>query len=463
LTLPKDGVGSLYYLMQGFYYEALLSLSSVIGLENKKYFSARVIHCEKKIESIWQKRYYGDRLIYQTSNIAKREVLKDQSDLDESKKIVQKIKEFQDSGDSLFNKIEVEREPESCLTDGICFGICLDVAGKFLDDKDVHEVMKEYQKGGPKEAAANQAVYQLMTYQFTYDKDLQHMVEQIMLSGAFESIDQDGILYAFAKHLEVKSYFEMPREALLAKNPYATDRNKILPTRFNTLFIEHSERDMSLTETEKLLYDSLVQYSEGLIAKAKADRKASEAEFSGSKNSLWNALIKFTQKLFGKPKDRSPQELIFQGIEDEVMRYQMREIRRNMVYVNKQKVMMQYRGCRLGDVSNIFGLPGTYTKDEDVLENARQLEAGVYEIRIGTKSGGHVILLKVEEDSHAYILDPNIGMFHSKSSKETYGLLLEIVKSYSAPKNTHPHGKKGDVNHQLSFYKVEKAKKETVI
>ncbi len=486
LTLPKDGAQSAYLLTKSYCYDALKFGAIALRSEQKrKYYRARSTQVTSDIQAIWNKRHYGDRLIFPTNNIAKREVMKDKQDLKESQDILTDIKTIQQlrkgtSGKQMaFDNVRVEKDPEHCITDGICFGICLYAANRFLDGKDVDDL----KKGAPVEAAANQAVYHTLISDQKFRDFVVDIVEKIKFSGGYDNIDLDGVLFAFASKIgldpKLKLLFKEAARTLLDDNPYYTE-SKRLPLKYRSLYRDDQTLHGDLSEQETSLYNALLQYSQGLLSKSIEDHKRSESEPPPSKNPFWRALKetaislfgkplvaeaqehiiepikKKAINLFGKPKIEDTKELVFEPIEDPLMQYQVRQSYQHMIDKRKCEVMVNYRNCRYQELNNVFGMPGTYPNDEGMLSNLNQLGQGVYYIHLETKKTGHSLLLKKDRDGSAVLLDPNIGILRCQNEQETYDLLKEVVSRYPHPENTHPHKKKGDVNHQLRFLKIEK-------
>jgi hypothetical protein len=132
--------------------------------ETSKAFKAKAVHSVYDMAEIWAKHYFGKDLIGHSRNIGDRKVLAKKEDfkaanvlLDQCKSLVQ--------NESIRNiKIDPTKNPEASISDGICAGIRLDIAERLLIKREnLADIIESNQKGATAEAAANQAIYQLVS------------------------------------------------------------------------------------------------------------------------------------------------------------------------------------------------------------------------------------------------------------------------------------------------------------
>lgn len=450
LTLPKDAAKTLIHLIESTVYQIFEKSTYLTqNIQKRQYYRAQVITADMKIESIWLQREFGKSLVVPTLNIGNRQVLKSQDDLNQSKKIVDDLKK---EGAPSLGSIAIEKDPEGTITDGICFGYCLDVAKRVIDGEPIESIVSAQRKGGSAEAAASQAVYQLLTHTIAYDELFLDLVQQLKHSGDYETVDFDALLYALTPTLKELRLGQTARN-LESKNRYRRGSDNLLPTRYLPLYIPTLEKNEAITPQEMAVFSAMKELAKGIETKILNQEKSPEKK--ESTDSLWSALIQYAKKYFKHPKAAQPTLSVFDGIEDPLIKHQWQESFKTMSNQKKKGVVARYNGLQLRDMSKVFGPPGTHPNDQEFLALISNLGDGIYEFDLHLEKSGHAILLKIEGDKRV-ILDPNIGLLKADNTREFLGLLTKILDKSPPPKNEHPHAKKGDVNHRLKIFKIEK-------
>jgi hypothetical protein len=116
-------------------------------------------HANYEIIDIWAKHYFGEDSLGSARNIGRKDILANKEDLLAAQKLLEECKKK--LADQVY--IEPDAAPSFSETDGICAGIRLDIAERhLLMGESIGSIIEENKKGASSEAAANQAVYELL-------------------------------------------------------------------------------------------------------------------------------------------------------------------------------------------------------------------------------------------------------------------------------------------------------------
>ncbi|PJD96317.1 MAG: hypothetical protein CK425_06400 [Parachlamydia sp.] len=124
--------------------------------ETSKMYKAKAVHSVFKLVDVWTKFYFGEDAIGKARNIGRKEMLANEEDFDAASELLDALRKEQGISNMSFR-------PESKIADGICAGIRLDIAQRHLcNGEDLADIIRSNEKGASKEAAANQAVYEIL-------------------------------------------------------------------------------------------------------------------------------------------------------------------------------------------------------------------------------------------------------------------------------------------------------------
>lgn len=134
----------------------LMLAHKITSGETSKMYKAKAVHSVFKLVDIWAKFYFGEDAIGKARNIGRKEMLANAEDFDAASELLDVLKK-----EKRISNLSLR--PESKIADGICAGIRLDIAQRHLcNGEDLTNIIRSNEKGASKEAAANQAAYEIL-------------------------------------------------------------------------------------------------------------------------------------------------------------------------------------------------------------------------------------------------------------------------------------------------------------
>ena len=398
------------------------------------HFKVKALHEQNKLVGIWAKHHFKDSVVGSAANIAKKHTIDNEEDLDAAeslKNICQLVidAKLQESG--ITTKIKNDSLTGS-FTNGICWGIRLDIAKRLLEGNAIQDVIEENQFGAPANAAANQEIYEKVNIQ--------------MSIRCF-----NALIYASAE--------EIGRSRRKSENPlFLVDFNQVrkLHEEFRDLN-DHTENAVKLVSTYKEIL--LLKINKKFDQLVKDPTKLGEALIEREKELLnlrW--AVGIMQLELGN------ESWSLDCIEDPEMRFVLGILREKVAAYEKEKIVMEVRGMRLKSTTEQIGDSSQFPNDRSYLEKINELEPGIYAVDFITGKGAHAITFYKESDDSSFILDPNNFVLHcnrqnEKNPAEELAKLIalyEETRSYQDdPLARGPFYKENDPFHGIEIQKIE--------
>lgn len=114
-------------------------------------------------------------------------------------------------------------------------------------------------------------------------------------------------------------------------------------------------------------------------------------------------------------------------------------------------LVANHQGLHLSYQVDKMGFSSLQKDDTAFLKNVHQLGDGCYLFHFQVDGGAHVFTL-IREGSKDTIVDPNLMMLSSNDPKKTRELMQKVINAFPAPPSEDPNA----VHHRIQVYKYEK-------
>jgi hypothetical protein len=480
-------------------------------------FKANMAHAGYELGRIWANSYFGQDLAVESSrNIARKEVLASGKDYEASLELLEHCKML----DFPTVTIDPSKNPQSQISDGICAGIRLDIAHRHLvKGESIIDIMKSNEKGAPAEAAANQAIYELLgAKEQKIDQVLQstlsHLEKVSQGQGGHElsKVNVQTVLRTMSNldtEIQMSSDFQKFRTETGLDDPIPRDTTS-LNYSMGRLFTEErtKARDLEAAgkqheflarnpKTKEWEISDFTKFQEAAVKKINAqfydalmENPKQHSQLLEKRNQDLNAL-KWTVGLLelkqdvrrskaqpSVPLSESKLDRAWQAIRDKAIKIFGKKTERDkwgsfsaisnpllrqtisnfyLEELNRATygAVATARQLKLVSVADILGDSSLHKGDASFLQNLPKLPAGVYAIDLKTSAVGHAITYIKEEDGKGYILDPNGYALACRDPDHAIELLQKVLSMYDEPKTKAPLSTKNDPNHQLVISRIE--------
>lgn len=381
-----------------------------------------------------------------------------------------------------------ETSKKELLTEGICFGIMVDLADHYIngDKENMEHFFSELDKGGSVEAeiyqGGIQGVVARTSRSYTVDA-LYNAVE------AMKNDSTDSTLSKMLPHFD-KGHQNNMRSVIF--NLAVIDRNppdfmeKIRNNESYSNFLFPSSDDQEATymnafqtsksEVQNMGFTFLMAKAFGSI---KEENRSNRTEIQDGKDRLdfsyvQGKMLQELDKVFNKKMENAnPTEKAFlikrreQHIGEIKLAAAAEEyqvtgtittdplLNKILTETNtriKENALFSLKGLSLTPCTDVMGKHVQFRDDAGYLNNLDNLEPGFYFLSIKTKSGGHAVSFIKEADGSGYLIDPNNRKLKFSNDAEAKELANTLVSTYSQPEGIIP----GHPYHKLSLFKIEK-------
>ena len=502
-TAKSSSTNKITQVAKPFLQSIGYAFASIVTFGQKsKYFEAKSTHYQMKADELGIKKHFEKVYMHSARNIAQNEILRDKKDYEASMDLLQQYRKLQENDKIIFSQIQIndERDPEKTLLDGICYGISVDVAQRYLiGGETIESISESLKKGASAEAAANQAVYQMTISSAEVSWVMIHLIEELHRISKqkdatlefkvnFTAVAQ-GVIVANPSLQSYANFFKnfayptkdiqeaqlmilihnVQKEELanaeLKKESYLTYNAKLqgyvlnnltsfeekVQAKIDTLEIPKDEKKR-MVHTLKWISAFLALQTEihAIISKQQTQQEPKEIPQSPLKK-VWIELYQKARSIFKLYKPKEPENYcatIHDPMRQEVLSSLFKEAKSHMPISH---ALCAVRGLKMESTKAILSTSTIYKNDKDYLNNLDQLEEGVYEIDIIVKGGAHTITY-IKESEKAYIIDPNFLTMRLSSKEQTKEELLKLLKQYSPPVKSKI---KNHMDHQLQIYRYQ--------
>lgn len=450
-----------------------------------KVFKAKAVHSAFNLSKVWAKHYFQEDLIGNARNIGKKEVLINKEDYQSALELLQICKQLQKS-DQLPNIfIQPEKNPETIIVNGICAGIRMDIAVQYLvEGSHLEDIICENEKGASKEASANQAIYELLSYRETANEMLANLL-----------LDLKEVAHAEGGCEITKCDFDLIGQALFEIDPELWDGNifadfsqqhelangdpghlarmirKVMDRAINE-FEKTSHQDKWIAQGEErgwAIIDPL-KCKEAILAELMSEFDQALESGKNLKNLNlqkeediralnWAvALLQYRQSISKDlnsqaPPSDNPVEKLHQAITDPLIRDIIKSFNVNRWDVIKEQAVAQARGLKLTSVNDVMGHYSLYPSDEAYLSNLPKLGPGMYSVDIDAGKSGHAVSYIKVSDTEGYLLDPNGYQIRCKDPEHTILQFQKLLALYKEASSKNVLYEKGEQYHKIRIRK----------
>lgn len=452
-----------------------------------KLFKAKAIHSAFDLSKIWAKHYFQEDLIGDARNIGKKEVLMNKEDFQASIELLESCRVLHENAQLETIFFKYGESPETLMVNGICAGIRMDIAFRILiEGTPLETIIKENEKGASKEAAANQAVYELISHRETANEMLENLLmnlkEVAHAEGGCEITQCDFDLVG-------KALFEMDPE-LWGNDIFADFSAKYQPSDSNVghlaLIIRKvmereidelqstSSQDSWLRQRERGRWEIIdpLKCKEAILneimrdfdKQLKSNKNLKKLNLQKEQNIRalnWTvALLQYRQGISQAlasrdPPPKDPVEKLHQVISDPLIRDIIKSINVDRWDVIREQAVAMARGLKLTSVNDAMGHYSQYPTDAAYLSNLPKLDPGMYSVDIETGKGGHSVSYIKISDDEGYLLDPNGYQVRCRDSEHTILQFQKLFALYKDAANKTVLHEKGEQCHKIRIKKFE--------
>ncbi|MCB1114701.1 MAG: hypothetical protein KDK62_08090 [Chlamydiia bacterium] len=423
--------------LRGVGYTLASKFASVFVPSKAPMFRIKATMAWEDLRPIWAKHYFGEDHYEGTAkNIAKVDVLETEADFNEAISILQRMQALPEE---LIQQVEVDPSvmPNKMSTMGICAGIQLDIARRYLGKgKDIDQIIRTGEEGASKKAAASQAVFELLN---PVEED-----RALVIGRTLEAIKrgrdkaEPGSIYSVDSDIVTNLFDECNKDPNLIK-----ELRQVFDKRSQTKTIAShlknkkellKKKTGSLTEFEALLRNSSdeeIEWVGGFLEHQFGSQKYKENERLRNLPGFWSALRNAAIEIFGLRE--SQEELAFGRFTNIEVAHAIVGERYSRGYRTRANVVLAVTGLELKEVDRKVGFYFQHSNDRDFLKNFKDLEPGIYGIIFETDEGGHAITFIKEADGTDWILDPNGMQLKSNDPESTTLLFQKVLSLYDYP------------------------------
>jgi hypothetical protein len=416
--------GVSYTLAWGFASVFIPSKSTLYGIKADMAFG--------DLDPIWARGYFGkEHFVRKAKNVGQIDVLEDQSDLDEAYKVLNRM---QNLPKEMRDKIRVDPNavPERMITGGICAGIQMDIATRYLiNGEKVDSIAWKGESGGSKEAAAAQAVYMLL--KAVDESGVETVAHTLKMLRDERAVVAKGSLY----DVYTGRITELRRQILTRPEILEAVRNVFEKgSRKDTIAAYLKEHKNTLDEKigEPLFSgasDHEIEWVGGFLEHELARENRLKSDSKGEFSKFWNQLREAAIKMFGLDKTRTHE--VFDRITNPLIReavlagYLMRSD------TTRTNAVVGLQGIETQSVKGKIGHYFHYQSDGEYFEQFKALDPGFYSITFATSTGYHTVSYIKEADGTHYLLDPNGYQLKADNFQDTSLLFQKLMKLYDFP------------------------------
>lgn len=397
---------------------------------------AKVVHFGSRIVfAVWERRAHkvGVETLGTARNVARQDVLASESDFHASKELLNQFAKLSDSDRGKLNVTwNPDAVPEKMILNGICAGIRLDIAQRFLHSTEepkeaIEQIIEENLQGAPAEAAANQAIYELLSPDFTQPQMLEEMKERMIEMAQSDkfpggAIDKDTLNKFVGMDLDLDSIKNL-------FDHYNTQGDRMA---MRALELAFSLKEMDMT----------------------IDEASQPTPPPAAGNSRWEELKESVKRLFSSPRKQALSEKICSKISHPLYKEIISAEFRTLADLTSYEAIGKMRGLKFESVTEQMGHHSFYGNDKDYLANLPNLEPGFYMVDLNTSTTGHAISYVKYEDGSGRILDPNGIQVKCKTPQEAAEKLAAVISLHTKPKTQHPLQDKDKPYHQIVMKKI---------
>lgn len=495
----KQSFKSIVSLAATIFKDDLTSLYKSPKLDALSKIAIQVSHENAKLNSCFFHLSVGESFVSPLRNIAKRDVLDTEEILGETKQLLEKCrKQPKIKGQNTY--VRTDSTPKTAKLDGICTGFRIDIAENYLiKKKSIPVILQENLKGASKEAAANHAVYSILSHGLRthtkeyYEKSLFKPLAKIDQTK-FSHNDVLFVLGSLSQKrfidstLHVQSFNQLSDQAKkkasesllwsvisqLSKEDEEKagiqDRQIVDMSQFKAFLtskirksippLEGKQLQKNLRNVELLVASLEVIKGNDEAEKGKKALSPSETWIKNGKETqidrLWEKLKQIALMLFNAAPPRLENWAV-NYISNASLRSQFCAIFEDEINQDRNEVVCQARQLTRKPTS--LSHSSNYSTDLELLDQFKTLPAGFYGLDFDVGSHGHAIsYIKDTDDPNAggYILDPNVGAVKCRDAKHTLKMLKKIISRY--PDSHHHLLMKKDVSqshHRITLWKFE--------
>lgn len=442
----KEGVSKVPFPLKIVSPQASQSPPPVLTSRHRfKVFRALSDHYIDKIDcfKLFERSRFGEDLIGNSINLARKEVLESASDKVAAEALVKKCQTALRKETRPLLQLDTSKDPEAAHLDGICGGIHLDIAHSYLiEGVSVRKIMSRNEKGGSAEAAANQALFDLLVYHPGFSKEFQNTFASLEELGvAARAAKEEGILNVdFSAVAAILGKF-----GLQAHERSSEERFPLLEIMDAVLKEESLKKEGSFLEsngvTVKDYYALEKRMTEKIILADEGDKGTMLKQLT------WVVgLLQYAQSLNA---DSTKREILYEKIKNPVIRGVLAEITQENALGSKMQLLAKVHGMEVASVAKTIGKAVTHRSDTTFLQKTNLLKPGVYGIGFRTRETAHIVTYIKHSDEEGYILDPNGLQIRCKDHDHTVAQFTKLLATYAEPQEKGPLHEKGQPYHGL--------------
>lgn len=498
----------------------------IVSLHTQHVFNKRRIKTLRAITTravydlgkIWAKSYFGYDLVTDLNedvigikNIANRNFILNEKHYQSILQLLDVCEKLKHQGELAHICATPYHVPHSLINDGISDGIRLDIAHRYLTQREsLISIIKSHQNESSSEAAANQVIYEIVKpipkTKGLFFRDLFNYLQDIAASEGghelfytdFESIGQAFTLIihnqysATNAHLEYVEIYEryLPLTQAYPDNslPYFvckllcidySQQSDIHPLKkeelkdliglerviFNQIY-QHFHRIM---QSHPFYYDIFSEQRKDMIKAlywlmALLQLNQSIEESSIEEIDTSDAQIESIGCLLGKELEQKATQIF--GVHDGWKLSHLGHIAHPHIRVfikmfydrdghtRSYQAIAQARGLKLASVASIMGDSAMH-HDESYLSNLEKLPNGVYAVDIMTEKGRHAITYIKESSEIGYILDPYGYAIACQDSTHTLEQFHKLLSLYSSSKDKHIFYSYDIQDHEIHMMRID--------
>ena len=467
----RNWLGAGMALIKSLWHEFISMLQTPFHPRAAKYSAVKSTHEEQKMLLAWNRALFGkEQVVGEARNIASREVVKNRADFEAGVALLNQCRAQSSLRDVSVNK---HATPASARTDGICTGIRMDIAQKFLvEGQDIETIIQANAKGASAEAAANQAVYALLSPPTDIPTRIQSDIFGSLRTlshdpaAPIDFIDVGRVLLLFDPEIRAvclnndeikqqfntvtpmalafKSFFSSPAVKKWVDSKDIAGFKEAITDAIHLHFQDNKQREQALMTLHWTI--SFLQYKQVLVAKERPKLKLDAG------HTWFDKLKAHALKLFGSSK-RVPN--LADWVKDRQHRYILKSVLNDQHDLHLQNFIASQRALQAKSITDQVGL--SFNKnDHDYLQNIIGLSPGFYAVSLQTETGNHAISYIKMEDGSAYILDPNQPQVRARDNAEALALFKTLLSQYSQPRVRGEMAQKA-MYHRLRVFQFEKA------
>lgn len=477
--------------IKSFIYKIISSAAKPFNSSVSDYYHFRMSRVDTKLANINNSKkldsiFYGHRMPG-GMNIVQKHPAEKQSEIvakknELSAQILEEIKKIHPNA-----KLREKPEKE-LLTEGICFGIMLDLADHYVngDKNEMKNLFSELDKGGSAEAeiyqgaihGVNSAVPRSLALSNLYSsiEEMKSDDSDSTLSKVLPYLDRDHQAILRSIIFSLKTIDSQPPNFMESIRNNAIYPNMLFPSSQDQEDTYVADFQKSKSELQKVGLSFLMAKTFEAI---KAENRSLRTEIHNGKDILNFSYVQgkmlqqldfeFTKKMENaNPKEKSflikkreqlvgeiklaaasEEYIVTESITTDPL---LKKILANNKIRISQDALLSLKGLSMTPVTEKMGKHMQFRDDADYLENLDKLDSGFYFLSITLKEGSHAVSFIKEADGSGYLIDPNNRKLKFSNDKEAKELINALTSTYSQPEAIVP----GHPYHKLELFQIEK-------